>query len=111
MDIFQKIDEMFEEEDIQKRILKELKEIKLAIKAPKGKKDLNKGYYKFFYEFREKMRERPREGIFPEFEIEGRVYAINKNGIMYQKPNSILSKKEAFKIYETIFFNGYFIEG
>jgi len=113
MDILKKIDEMFEEENINKKILKEIKEIKLSIKNlnnEKNEKILNKQYYKFFYEFREKIKEKPREGIFPEFEIDGKVYAINKNGIMYEKPNRILSKKEAFKIYEKIFFSGYFVE-
>ena len=116
MDIFKKIDEMFEEEDINKKILEEIKEIKLSIKnlhneknVKNEKRTLNKQYYKFFYEFREKIKEKPREGIFPEFEIDGKVYAINKNGIMYEKPDKILSKKEAFEIYEKIFFNGYFV--
>jgi len=59
MDIFKKIDAMFEEEDINKRILEE---IKLSIKnlhneknVKNEKRTLNKQYYKFFYEFREKI--------------------------------------------------------
>jgi len=41
--------------------------------------------------------------------LEKKFYAINKNGIMYKKSDTILSKKEAFEIYEKIFFNGYFV--
>jgi len=114
-DIFKKIDEMFESEDVSKEILEELRGIKAVLlgginKEERNKRRLNKAYYKFYYEFRERMREREREGYFPEFEIEGRIYAINKNGLMYDKKSGkLLSKKEAFKIYEKIFYEGYFV--
>ncbi len=114
-EIFKKIDEMFESEEVSKEILEELKSIRAVLlggikKEERDKRRLNKAYYKFYYEFRERMREREREGYFPEFEIEGRVYAINKNGLMYDKKSGkLLSKNEAFKIYEKIFYEGYFV--
>jgi len=114
-DIFKKIDEMFESEDISKEILNELRNIKAVLlgglnKEVREKRSLNKAYYKFYYEFRDKMRERPREGYYPEFEIDGEVYAINKNGLLYNKKSGkILPKQKAFRIYEQIFYNGYFI--
>jgi hypothetical protein len=114
-EIFKKIDEMFESEEISKEILNELRSIKAVLlgglnRETREKRKLNKAYYKFYYEFREKMRERPREGYYPEFEIDGKVYAINTRGLMYNKKSGkILSKKEAFEIYERIFYDGYFV--
>ncbi|MEO1927265.1 MAG: hypothetical protein ABGX26_01060 [Nautiliaceae bacterium] len=114
-DIFVKIDEMFENENVAKGILNELRNIKFVLTSGREfqkeeKRKLNKAYYKFYYEFRERMKERPREGYFPEFEIDGKTYAINKNGLLYEKTsNKVLPKSEAFKIYEKIFYEGYFI--
>jgi len=110
MDIFEKIDNMFEDENISRDILNELKEIKNILKLggksynKEYKKTLPKAYYRFVNKFRDEMAEDNRRGYFPEFFIDGIAVAINSNRLMYNKETGrLLPRYRAFEIYEKLY--------
>ena len=122
MDIYSKIDNMFEEDNLSK-VLKEIEEIKKAlqnnaIKSPTKKQNSSKKHYKkdiklenFIKGFRTKYKEQPFLGIFPEFEYQNRIYAINPKGLLYDKDkNIVISSKKAYEIYRYLYKSQIVIE-
>ena len=120
MDIYSKIDNMFEEDNLSK-VLKEIEEIKKtlennAIKSPPKKQTSSKKHYKkdiqnFIKEFRIKYKEQPFLGIFPEFEYKNKIYAINPKGLLYEKDkNIVISSKKAYEIYRYLYNSQIVIE-
>ena len=113
MDIYEKIDAIFSEEDENKpqwasEILTELKEIKalLATKhthpSPKAYTgEAQSIYYDWVKNFRKRMKAKPSEDIYPSFDYQGRTLGIDFKGLLYDKKSAqIISKQEAFKIYK-----------
>jgi hypothetical protein len=122
MDIYSKIDNMFEEDNLSK-VLKEIEEIKKAlennaIKSPTKKQTSSKKHCKkdiklenFIKGFRAKYKEQPFLGVFPEFDYQNRIYGINKKGLLYDKDkNIVLSSKKAYEIYRYLYKSQIVIE-
>jgi len=110
MNIYQKIEEMFEDKNLALEILNELKEIKAVLKEGRKnynsshKKTLPKEYFDFVNQFRNEMREDIASGFSPEFIYENMVLGINSKGLIYNKiTNRILPRHKAFEIYEKLY--------
>jgi murein L,D-transpeptidase YafK len=110
MNIYQKIDEMFEDKNLALEILNELKDIKAILKDGRKtynysyKKTLPKDYFEFVNKFRNEMREDINRGFTPEFVYEDMLLAINSKGLIYNKMTKrILPKHKAFEIYEKFY--------
>ena len=118
MNIYDKINNMFKEEDDNTKllytILDELAEIKQILKMPSNEykkeyqKTLPDEYYQFVENFKEKMKEDVINGKYSEIEFEGMRLGVNQRGLLYDKDtNQILPKYKAFDILEKLYNEKY----
>lgn len=114
MNIYDKINKMFEDEadntELLYTILEELAEIKQILKVSSKEynkeyqKTLPNEYYQFVEDFKLKMKEDVIKGVYPEIEFEGMRLGVNSRGLLYDKDtNQILPKYKAYEIYEKLY--------
>jgi hypothetical protein len=123
MDIYSKIDKMFQK-DISDEILNEIKELKnyvkqstqktnttktqikkpknSQIKTEKKKKELPKEYYNFVNNFKQKYRAKPRYNFYVEFEYKNRILSLNEKGLLCEK-GEVLAGYKALEVFEYLY--------
>jgi len=122
MNIYEKIDKMFEanekdDKEILQVILEEIAEIKQILKLnPKEykkeyKKSLPDDFFEYVRRFKAEMKEDEIYGIYPEVEIDGLRIGVNSNGELYDKSNNkILPKYKSDAILEKLYNNYHIVK-
>ncbi|MCD6653549.1 MAG: hypothetical protein LT067_02105 [Sulfurovum sp.] len=111
MNVFEKIENIFKQEEQKSQcfeeILHELREIKAILDAqpkPPMQKRHDYDFYNFINEFRRSMRADIANNSYPEILYNGKRYGVNFNGFLYSKESSgIVGTAKAKEIYRYLY--------
>jgi hypothetical protein len=109
-DIYQKIDAIFAQELTQRpawvdEILSEIKKISsLVEERHQEQQKMDRAFFRFVKEFRSAMYADTQNSRYPKINHNNRILGVNFKGLLYDvKTSRLLAKKEAFKVYETLY--------
>ncbi len=109
-DIYKKIDAIFENELNQKpawvhEILDELKQLNAKLEQHEQQEQKrDKAFYRFVKEFRSNMCADTLNSRYPKISHNNHVLGVNFKGLLYDvKSSKLLTTKEAFRVYESLY--------